>query len=175
MIEDQIDLILKAKAGDIAARNLLIETNIQFIKYVIWKYEGCSVRDRLGEGVIGFIRGIDMFDVNHKYTHPSNIFWSCIRGVLYETDKSEDRHAKYYKNLKDRILPRVHDIGPLKHAELNDVWDALSILSKNEKIVVTEHMMGTPFKEIAYQLRMTQQGVSYLYRRALEKLRAHFN
>ena len=67
---DYNELILKAKDGDLAARNKIVENNIGLVRFVIKKYENRLIiseyDDLLQEGIIELIKAIEGFDINKK-------------------------------------------------------------------------------------------------------------
>ena len=67
--EETMGLISKAQKGDIKSRNKVIEHNISFIIGLLRKYAWAyrDVEDLVQEGVIGMIRGIELFDTKSGY------------------------------------------------------------------------------------------------------------
>lgn len=64
--EDELDFIIKAKAGDIKARNKLIEHNLRLVVFLAKKYEstGYDLEDLVSIGSIGLIKGIETYKVD---------------------------------------------------------------------------------------------------------------
>lgn len=72
--EEVNDLVLKARAGDVGARNALVEFNMRFVVYTAFKYRGTidvypriEMDDLISEGVFGLIRAIELFDVTKGF------------------------------------------------------------------------------------------------------------
>lgn len=61
--EEELDYILKAKQGDINARNKLIEHNLRLVVFLAKKYEstGYDLEDLVSIGSIGLIKGIETY------------------------------------------------------------------------------------------------------------------
>ncbi len=61
--EEELDLVLKAKQGDIEARNKLIEHNLRLVVFLAKKYEstGYDLEDLVSIGSIGLIKGIETY------------------------------------------------------------------------------------------------------------------
>ncbi len=70
--EEKSELLLKAKTGDMKARNRLVEGNLRLVLSVIQRFAGrCDSMDDLFQvGVIGLIKAIDNFntDLNVKFS-----------------------------------------------------------------------------------------------------------
>lgn len=63
--EQELDLLIKAQAGNKISRDLLIETNLPLVRSVVRKYKesGLPWEDLVNEGVIGLMKAIDEFDI----------------------------------------------------------------------------------------------------------------
>lgn len=61
--EDELDYVLKAKSGDMKARNKLIEHNLRLVVFLAKKYEstGYDIEDLVSIGSIGLIKGIQTY------------------------------------------------------------------------------------------------------------------
>lgn len=61
--EEELDCILRAKEGDILARNKLIEHNLRLVVFLAKKYEstGYDLEDLVSIGSIGLIKGIETY------------------------------------------------------------------------------------------------------------------
>lgn len=64
--EEEIDYVIKAKNGDITARNILIEHNLRLVVYLAKKYEntGYDLDDLVSIGSIGLIKGINTYKLD---------------------------------------------------------------------------------------------------------------
>ena len=61
--EEELDYVLKARNGDIEARNKLIEHNLRLVVFLAKKYEstGYDLEDLVSIGSIGLIKGIETY------------------------------------------------------------------------------------------------------------------
>ena len=61
--EEELNCVLKAKQGDITARNKLIEHNLRLVVFLAKKYEstGYDLEDLVSIGSIGLIKGIETY------------------------------------------------------------------------------------------------------------------
>ena len=64
--EEELDLARKSSAGDIDARNKLIEHNLRLVVFLAKKYEntGFDIEDLVSIGSIGLIKGINTYKVD---------------------------------------------------------------------------------------------------------------
>ena len=64
--EEEIDYVIKAKNGDITARNILIEHNLRLVVYLAKKHEntGYDLDDLVSIGSIGLIKGINTYKLD---------------------------------------------------------------------------------------------------------------
>ncbi len=62
--EEEIYLISKMQAGDVEARNILIERHLRLVKSIANKnrYKGIEVEDLIQEGIIGFMTALEKYD-----------------------------------------------------------------------------------------------------------------
>ena len=61
--EEELDCVLRAKQGDMVARNKLIEHNLRLVVFLAKKYEstGYDLEDLVSIGSIGLIKGIETY------------------------------------------------------------------------------------------------------------------
>lgn len=61
--EEELDYVLKARNGDIEARNKLIEHNLRLVVFLAKKYENTNIdlEDLVSIGTIGLIKGINTY------------------------------------------------------------------------------------------------------------------
>ena len=64
--EEELNLLVKAKKGDIEARNKLIEHNLRLVVFLAKKYENTdtSIEDLVSIGSIGLIKGINTYKID---------------------------------------------------------------------------------------------------------------
>ena len=66
--EEERECLLRCQAGDMEARNKLIEHNLRLVAHIAKKYSG-SVRDHedlLSIGTIGLMKAVDTFDSTRR-------------------------------------------------------------------------------------------------------------
>ena len=73
--EEEAQLAIKAKQGDKAAKNKIVNANLRFVVNVAKKYQkhGLDLTDLISEGNIGLLIAIDKFDVTKWYPQARNL------------------------------------------------------------------------------------------------------
>jgi RNA polymerase sigma factor (sigma-70 family) len=173
MICDQLDLVVKAQAGDVKARNELIETNLDFIRYVVMFYKGRRTHEEyLTAGVMGFIKALEYFDVKKIRRHVNAIFWLCIRNELTNQDQKQDRAWQYADKIRRRARMLPIPDQPDRQLILKDLWGLLDRLGEKDRIIVMGRMNGETNQDLARRLGCCSHNVSWHYKRAIKALRA---
>ena len=82
--EEEIELSKKAKKGDKAARDKMINANLRFVVRVAKKYEnhGVDLTDLISEGNIGLINAIEKFEPSRGYHFISYAVWWINQSIL---------------------------------------------------------------------------------------------
>jgi RNA polymerase primary sigma factor len=82
--EEEAQLAIKAKQGDKAAKNKIVNANLRFVVNVAKKYEkhGLDLTDLISEGNIGLLIAIDKFDVTKGYHFISYAVWWIRQSIL---------------------------------------------------------------------------------------------
>lgn len=91
--KEQIDLAIKAKAGDQRAMNRLIQSNLRFVLKVAkeYSYTGMPLEDLIQEGNLGIIKAVERFDTEKGYKFISYAVWWIRQSILqaaYENNNS---------------------------------------------------------------------------------------
>lgn len=75
--EEIINLCIRVQAGDIEARDRMINSNLKFVVKVANKYrgQGVPVSDLINEGVFGLIKAAERFDAHRKVRFASFAIW----------------------------------------------------------------------------------------------------
>lgn len=82
--EEEAQLAIKAKQGDKAAKNKIVNANLRFVVNVAKKYQkhGLDLTDLISEGNIGLLIAIDKFDVTKGYHFISYAVWWIKQSIL---------------------------------------------------------------------------------------------
>jgi len=82
--EEETELALKAQAGDKAAKDKIVRSNLRFVVNVAKKYQnhGLDLTDLISEGNIGLLTAIEKFDVSKGYHFISYAVWWIRQSIL---------------------------------------------------------------------------------------------
>lgn len=91
--EQESDLLQKMQAGDLNARNKLIEHNLRLVAHIVKKYYTSSEDpdDLISIGTIGLIKGISTFDSSKK-----------VRLATYASRCIENEILMYFRSVKKK-------------------------------------------------------------------------
>lgn len=90
--EEEYELAVKAKQGDVLARDRIVKANLRFVVTVAKKYQSNAfeLNDLINEGNIGLMIAIDKFDPEKGYHFISYAVWwirQTILKAIYEKGK----------------------------------------------------------------------------------------
>ena len=101
--QEEKELILKCRNGDIGARNKLLESNLKFVFDIAKKYtgRGVPISDLISEGNMGLIRAYEKFDETKDVKFISYAVWwikqamlECIRkNSIKEMNETSDEET----------------------------------------------------------------------------------
>ena len=109
--EEENDLAAKAKAGDKAAREKIVNSNLRFVVNIAKKYRhsGMDMTDLISEGNVGLMTAIDKFDAQKGCHFISYAVWWIRQSIL---------KAIYEKKDAIRLpLNRVNELVKIKKAK----------------------------------------------------------
>ena len=143
--DEEYELALKAKAGDKAARDRIINANLRFVVSVAKKFRGngLPLSDLIDEGNIGLITALDKFEPEKGYHFISYAVWwirqsimkaisEKSRAVRLPLNRSNEliQIQKAQKNLMhemEKTAPTAEEIADLTGLDRKLVDDLLSI------------------------------------------------
>lgn len=131
--EEELELAVKAQAGDTAAKNKLVNSNLRFVVNVAKKYQnhGLDLTDLISEGNIGLLTAVDKFDASKGYHFISYAVW-WIRQNILKSICEKSRSIRLPLN-------RANELVQIEHAR---------------KVVGTRKTEQQEFEEIAEMLNM---------------------
>ena len=133
--EEETALAAKAKAGDKAAKDKIVNANLRFVVNVAKNYQGggLDLSDLISEGNIGLLTAIDKFDSTKGYRFISYAVWWIRQSIL---------KAICEKSRAIRLpLNRANDLVQIVHAR---------------KLVGTDKTENQEITEIAEMLHMDE-------------------
>ncbi|WP_178842290.1 RNA polymerase sigma factor RpoD/SigA [Treponema berlinense] len=137
--DEETELAVKAKNGDKAARDKIVNANLRFVINVAKNYQnrGLDLCDLISEGNIGLLTAIEKFDVTKGYHFISYAVWW----------------------IRQTILKAVCEKGRAIRLPMNRVNELVQI-EKARKIVHGKGTEAEEIEEIAAMLGMERQHVS---------------
>lgn len=191
--EEELDYILKARNGDIEARNKLIEHNLRLVVFLAKKYEstGYDLEDLVSIGSIGLIKGIETYkpDKNIKLATYSS---RCIANeILMYIRKNKKRKTEV--SLEDALNydaegNELH-LEDILGTDDNIIFDEFSFkldkellkqelknLNDREKQIMTlryglNETEEYTQKEVAEMLGISQSYISRIEKKIIKKLK----
>ena len=142
--EEEAQIARAATAGDIAARNRLINGNLRFVVSVAKKYQGHGIflADLISEGNIGLIIAIERFNADRGYRFISYAVWwirQSIIKALYEksrlirlpanraSDLVQIERARKMINSDGSAESEIREIAQMLDVRENYVADTMAI------------------------------------------------
>ena len=191
--KEEMECLLKAKEGDMEARNKLIVHNLRLVVYIAKKFESTkiNIEDLISIGSMGLIKGVQTFKLEKNIklaTYASRCIENEILMYLRKTNKmrqeiSLDEVLNVDSEGNEMILA---DILPSQDEEIlttmtkdedkREIYEALNKLPKREReiIIMRFGLFGrTPLtqKEVADLLGISQSYISRLEKRIIDKMR----
>jgi RNA polymerase primary sigma factor len=82
--EEEIELAIKIKNGDMEAQNRLISANLRFVVSVakMFQNQGLSLGDLINEGNIGLVKAAQRFDETRGFKFISYAVWWIRQGIM---------------------------------------------------------------------------------------------
>ena len=192
--EEESHYLQKAKAGDLSARNILVEYNLRLVAHIVKKYQtgNRSTEDLISIGTIGLIKAINTFNPEKKIklaTYASRCIENEILMYLRRNNKTrmevsidEPLNVDWDGNelLLSDILGTEEDLvykDIEDEVDLNLLEQAMDILSDRERTIIElrygighddEEMTQ---KEVADLLGISQSYISRLEKKIIRRLR----
>ena len=193
--EEESYYLQKAKAGDIAARNILVEYNLRLVAHIVKKYQtgNRSTEDLISIGTIGLIKAINTYDTD-KGSKLVTYASRCIENELLmrlRQERKEAREISLYEPIgtdregneislmdviridEENVLASVITSESLR--SVNELFE--DVLDPREQQVIAlryglyDDRVLTQ-KEISNRLHISRSYVSRIEKKALLKLRS---
>ena len=110
--KEEIDLSMRAKAGDMRARQRLIEKNLRLVVSVAKKYRGYGLpfEDLIQEGNIGLMKAVEKFDPDRGWRFSTYATWWVRQAVQRAVaDKGRTIRIPVHRGDKLRKMARVYN------------------------------------------------------------------
>ena len=193
--EEESYYLQKAKAGDLSARNILVEYNLRLVAHIVKKYQtgNRSTEDLISIGTIGLIKAINTYDTD-KGSKLGTYASRCIENELLmrlRQERKEVREISLYEPIgtdregneislmdviridEENVLLNVITSESLRN--INDLFT--EILDDREQQVIALRYglydnQELTQKEISNLLHISRSYVSRIEKKALLKLRS---
>ncbi len=193
---EEKDYLERSTAGDIRARNILIERNLRLVAHVIKKYYSASndQDDLISIGIIGLIKAIKTFDCT-KNTRLATYAAKCVENEIFMHFRTLRR-----QNCEISLSEPIDTDAEGNTLELMDILcfedDMLDNLMRSDREILLKHCIDKALdgrekeiirqryglgdtkpktqREVAQALGISRSYVSRIEKKALEKLRAAF-
>ena len=191
--EEQHYLALSA-AGDLEARNILIERNLRLVAHIMKKYYAVvsDQEDLISIGTIGLIKGISTFDAS-KGAKLATYAARCVENEILMYFRSQKKSSQDV-SLSD-CIEGGSDGSPLERMDvISDDCDLLEMVTSRESVVQLRKAVASCLtdqerqvitlrygldgkvpkrqREVAEITGISRSYVSRIEKRALEKLKA---
>lgn len=194
--KEESELLQRSAAGDIDARNKLIEHNLRLVAHIVKKYytAGCDQDDLISIGTIGLIKAIGTFK-NEKGIRLATYAARCIENeiLMYFRNMKKSAQDVYISDPIDTdkdgntltLIDVIADEGDIaeeidKKMKIEKLKVIISgVLDEREYEIIRERygLGGTgelTQREVAKRLGISRSYVSRIEKSALQKLRAKF-
>lgn len=184
----------RAAAGDLSARNTLIERNLRLVAHIMKKYytQTADQEDLLSIGTIGLIKGIETFD-SSKGARLATYAARCVENEILMYFRGQKKSAgdislsEYIETGKDGTSLSVQDVVAsdedlfedlARREEAQKLHRAIDecLTEREREVVRLRYGLGgqPPRKQqlVAEQLGISRSYVSRIEKKALEKLRS---
>lgn len=190
--EEEEEHLNRMKAGDVQARNVLVERNLRLVAHIVKKFDntGQDADDLISIGTIGLIKAIGTFDKN-KQTRLATYAARCIENeilmYLRSSKKTRNEVMLHEPIGSDKegneitlidVLGTDHDVvveTVENHIEEDKLREKLQNLN-NRELRVLEMRFGLidgiryTQREIAKKLGISRSYVSRIEKKAISKL-----
>jgi RNA polymerase nonessential primary-like sigma factor len=148
--DQEVTLLTRAQAGDIDARNMLIQSNLRLVISIAVQYtkKGMSFLDLVSEGNFGLFRAIEKFDIALGYRFSTYATWwitQTIRRAIHKHSRTVQvpvhhieraytilRARSTLERTRDTVRPC--DIAELLGMQVTQVEHTLAVLHRTESL-----------------------------------------
>lgn len=103
-VEEECELATRVAAGDMEAKNKLVEANLRLVVSLARHYQGCglSYQDLIQEGNIGLIKAVDKFDLSKGFRFSTYASW-WIKQALSRAIADQSRTIRIPVHMTENI------------------------------------------------------------------------
>lgn len=194
--EEEKEYLEKFQAGDIRAKDVLIQHNLRLVAHIVKKYNGTEEADDLiSAGSLGLIKAINTYQYGHN-TQFSTYAAKCIENEILMLLRVNKKHKNNISieealcgeednelSLMDLSVAPDNDVSEevdkmMLSESLNNLL--ISHLSKREYQIISMRygLKDTPAltqREVAVKLGISRSYISRIEKKALETLQRRIN
>lgn len=194
--QQEQEYLKRAAAGDLEARNILIERNLRLVAHIMKKYytQSADQEDLISIGTIGLMKGIMTFDAT-KGARLATYAARCVENEILMYFRSRKKSAAdvslsdYIETGKDGNALSIMDVIYVE----DDLFDNLSarenyarlytlmdrcLTARERKFLYLRYGLGEQKpktqREVAAEFGISRSYVSRIEKKALQKLEAAF-
>lgn len=191
--EEELKYLVKAKAGDEEARNILIEHNLRLVVFLAKKYENTTydIEDLVSIGSIGLIKGINTYKIDKNIklaTYASRCISNEILMFLrknkrkraevsledalnYDAEGNE-LHLEDILGTDENLVPNEYE----KQVDKEVLAKEIQVLPDRDKEIMTlryglNNTKEYTQKEVAVMLGISQSYISRIEKKVIRKLK----
>lgn len=167
--QEEHELFVRTRNGDIEARNKLIEHNLRLVAHIVKKYYTTAgdPDDLISVGTIGLIKAIDSFNIENGARF-ATYAGKCLQNEILMYFRAQKKHSGV-TSINDPV-DVDKDGNPLTYLEIiaspDDIVDSIDRKIKLEKIVCAIKTVLTDRERRIMMLRygMNKSGKNYAQR-----------
>lgn len=196
--ESELYYLKQSRAGDLEARNILVEYNLRLVAHIVKKYNNFErdTDDLISIGTIGLIKAINTYDIekgSRLVTYASRCIENELLMMLRQERKCSREFSLYEPIGTDKEGNEINLLDIVEY-ENTDITDHI-ILEDNVKQLyraIASQLDGRELKvltlryglfnsqpltqrEVALRLNISRSYVSRIEKKALSKLRRSFD
>ena len=191
--EEELKYLVRAKAGDEEARNMLIEHNLRLVVFLAKKYENTTydIEDLVSIGSIGLIKGINTYKIDKNIklaTYASRCISNEILMFLrknkrkraevsledalnYDAEGNE-LHLEDILGTDENLVPNEYE----KQVDKEVLAKEIQVLPDRDKEIMTlryglNNTKEYTQKEVAVMLGISQSYISRIEKKVIRKLK----
>lgn len=149
--EEEVELAIKIRNGDMEAKDRLVRANLRFVVSVAKMYQnqGLSLGDLINEGNIGLVKAAQRFDETRGFKFISYAVWWVRQGIMSAiADQSRvvrlplnrvgnlSRLSKVYRDLEQELerKPTTEELAKILEISADEVAYILQIASRQVSV-----------------------------------------
>ena len=196
--ESELYYLKRSRAGDIEARNILVEYNLRLVAHIVKKYNNFErdLDDLISIGTIGLIKAINTYDIekgNRLVTYASRCIENELLMMLRQERKCSKELSLYEPIGTDREGNEINllDIVECDNTDITEhiiLEDNIALLyhtlhtlldEREQKVLTLRYglygIQPLTQREVASALNISRSYVSRIEKKALNKLRRSFS